>query len=467
MRKVKTPEAALSLTVRPVTDGIENLVAGLGNARDKRSYTNYQQVIQKSQPELDNIFRGSWLAKRVVNTIPEDMVREWVYVKFDDTQKENQKVIEKIEKKLSVKAKIKEALSWSRLYGGSVIVIGIKGQTSPEAFMQPLNIAAIKKDQLQSLHVMDRWRVTGSPELTKDLGSLNFGLPEYYVLAESSVRIHHTRVIRFNGDKVPYFAWHKNGRWDDSSLQHVFDSLLNADTSTQSVSSMLFEATVDVISVENLAEIISSKNGESNIVKRFQLASLMKSINRVLLIDGKETFTKHQINFSNIDKIIDKFMDDVCGATEIPRTRLFGQSPGGMQSTGQGELRNYYDMISNKQQLELAPQLEYLYMIIAMSGLGSLPDDFEIIFNPLWQLSETEQATVDKTNSERDKAYLEMGVINEGVIARELKEKGIYRTMTDEDVALAEELALAAPDEQETEEIDNPVDNKLAKEDNA
>lgn len=464
MRNVKSPEAAMAMTIRPVTDGIENLVAGLGTARDKRSYSNYQQVIQKTQHELDNIFRGSWLAKSVVNTIPEDMIREWVYVKFDDTLKDNQKIIEKLEKKLSVKAKVKEALSWARLYGGSVIVVGIKGQTNPEQFRQPLNIGTLKKDQLQSLHVMDRWRVTGSPELTKDLGSPNFGLPEYYTLAESSVQIHHTRVIRFNGEKVPYFAWHKNGRWDDSSLQHVFDSLLNADTGTQSISSMLFEATVDVISVENLAEVISSKNGESNIIKRFQLASLMKSINRTLLIDGKETFTKHQINFANIDKIIDKFMDDVCGACGIPRTRLFGQSPGGMQSTGAGELRNYYDMISSKQALELSPQLEYLYSIIAISALGALPDDFEIVFNPLWQLSENEQAIIDKSNADRDKAYLEMGVVNEGVIARELKEKGVYRTMTDEDVTLAEELALAP---EKVDETDEPVVKVEAKEDNS
>lgn len=451
MRNVKSPEAAMAMTIRPVNDAVENLVAGLGNARDKRSYTNYQQVIQKNQKDLDNIFRGSWLAKRVTNTIPEDMIREWLYVKFDDTDKDNQKVIEKYEKKIAIRSKVKEALSWARLYGGSIIVIGIKGQTSPEQFLQPLNIESVGKDMLQSLHVMDRWRVTGSPELTKDLSSCNFGLPEYYILAESSVRIHHTRVVRFNGEKVPYFSWHSNGRWDDSSLQHVFDSLLNADTSTQSVSSMLFEATVDVITVENLADLISSKNGENNIIKRFQLASLMKSINRTFLIDGKEQFQKHQINFANIDKIIDKFMDDVCGACEIPRTRLFGQSPGGMNSTGESDLRNYYDMISNKQELELMPQLEYIYQIICKSSLGTIPDDFEIVFNPLWQLSAKEQADVDKVNSERDKSYLEMGIVSEGVIARELKAKNVYREMTDEDVALAEELALAEPEETDLE----------------
>jgi hypothetical protein len=70
-----------------------------------------------------------------------------------------------------------------------------------------------------------------------------------------------------------------------------------------------------------------------------------------------------------------------------------------------------------------------------------MPEDFRFDFNPLWQLSETEQATVEKTRAERDQVYLNAGVVTEALVARELKERGTYRNMTDDDIELAEELS--------------------------
>ena len=451
-REVKTASAALSRTNKPVNDrygevvssvtrdGLENVISGLGTARDKRSYTQYSFVVPKMQVELETIYRQSWLAKRIVNAVPEDMTREWLYVKFGDDDKESQHAIEVVEKQFNIQNKVTESMQWGRLYGGCLLVIGIKGQDPAT----PLNVDNLKPGMLQYLHVLDRYRVNGSSQLTTDLSSPNFGMPEYYIVAESTVAFHHTRVIRFDGQRLPYFAWTQNARWHDSELQHVMDSLLNCDTTTQSIASLVFEATIDVIKVENLAEMLAGTKGDEKITKRFQLGALMKSLNRLLLLDGKETYEKHQTQFTNLDKILEAFRADIAGAADIPVTRLFGQSPGGLNAPGTGELRNYYDMLKSKQKSELYAPLSYLYRIICLHTLGKIPDDFEIIFNPLWQMSAKEQAEVEKSNADRDKVYLDAGVITEGRVAAELKERGTYRTLTDEDVEMAEELTEAS-----------------------
>jgi hypothetical protein len=46
-------------------------------------------------------------------------------------------------------------------------------------------------------------------------------------------------------------------------------------------------------------------------------------------------------------------MDVVAGAADIPLTRLLGQSPRGLQSTGDGEERDYHSMIKARQSGEL------------------------------------------------------------------------------------------------------------------
>lgn len=446
-RNVKSDGAALSMTRKPVGDGLENVVAGLGTDRDKRSYSVWAQPRVLTRPELENMYRGSWLAKKIVNIPADDMTREWLHVIFgDDKKNKNQFAIEQAEKRFSIKSKTNTVMKWARLFGGAVIIIG----TREADLSKPLDVKKIRKGDLRYLHVLDRWRLSPYGALNRDLDSPNFGLPDNYVVAESTVKVHHTRVLRFNGQKLPYFSWLQNAMWDDSELQHVMDSLMNCDTATQSVATMLFEANVDVVTSTELNDILSRKDGEAKLAKRFQVAAMLKSFNRMLLLDGTEKYDKKQNSFANLDKIILQFMVDVCGASDIPMTRLFGQSASGMNATGDNDVRNYYDKCSSGQESEMRPQLEYLYEILTRSELGFFPDDFRFDFNPLWQMSEKEQSDVEKSRAERDKVYVEMGAVTEGLVARELKERGTYRNMTDEDVKLVEELSQSMDEDGQT-----------------
>lgn len=422
------------------SDGLANVVAGLGTSRDKRSYSYWAQPRILTRDELENMYRGSWLSKRIINTVADDMTREAWHFMFDDNDKskDNLFALEEFERELQLCDKINEAARWARLYGGAVILLGLN---DTKDLSKPLNIDRLGKDCLQYAHVVDRWRINPSGTLNKKLDDPNFGQPDKYIISDSSVIIHHSRVLRFDGQKLPYYAWMNNGMWHDSELQHVVESVMNCDTATAGVSTMLFEANVDVIKSPGLTELLSSNDGEAKAIKRFQIASMMKSFNRTLLLDGEEEYEKKSNTFANLDSIIEQFMVDVCGAADIPMARLFGQTAGGLNSTGEQDVRNYYDMIRAKQKKEMSKQLDTLFEIMCRSVFGAMPKDFRWAFNPLWQMSDDIRADVDTKNAARDKTYLDAGVLTEGLIAKELKERGTYRTMTSEDVDMADELA--------------------------
>lgn len=422
------------------SDGLENVVAGLGTDRDKRSFSTYGTPRKLTPIELENMYRSSWLAKKIVNAVADDMTRAWrTHNSSESNQEQVQKIIQ-AEKRFALKAKVNDALCWARLYGGAGILIG----TKDGEYGKPLDAETVKKGDLTFLRTIDSRRLVPSGgNLCNDLASDNFGLPEAYTLAETSTVIHHSRVVRFNGQKLPHFAWLQNNMWDDSELQHVLDSITNCDTATASVASMLFEANVDVIKTEGLVDLLSSKDGEQKVIKRFQTAALLKSFNRTLLIDGSESYEKKSNTFTGLNLIIQQFMQDVSGAADIPMTRLFGQSAGGLNATGNNDIRNYYDMLQAKQESELRPQLERLDAIMVRSELGQMPDDYGFTFDSLWQMSDKEKADTEKTRGERDKIYFDMGVIDEGVIAADLKEAGTYNNLTDEHVELAKKLAQA------------------------
>lgn len=420
-------------------DGLENVVAGLGTDRDKRSYSIYGTPRKLIPQELENMYRSSWLAKKIINAAADDMTRAWRTIRSNESNHEQVEKICQAEKRFGLKSKINDALCWARLYGGAAILIG----TKDGLYSEPLVAETVKKGDLIWLRTIDSRRLTpNGGNLCADLTSENFGLPESYMLAEAGTLIHHTRVIRFNGQKLPHFAWLQNNMWDDSELQHVLDSITNCDTATSSVASMLFEANVDVIKAEGLAEMLSTDNGTAKVTKRFQTAALMKSFNRTLLLDGAESYEKKSNTFSGLNLIMQEFMQDVSGAADYPMTRLFGRSAGGLNSTGNNDIRNYYDMLQAKQESELRPQLERIDAIMIRSELGAIPDDYGFTFNSLWQQSDKELADTNKVKAETDAIYYGLGVIDEGVIAADLKEAGTYTNLTEAHVKLAQELAL-------------------------
>ncbi len=476
-RNVKRINTALASTSKPLKEvsaavigdsGLENVIAGMGTDRDKRSYSRYSIPRILTMFELQNMFRVSWLAKRIVNVVAEDMTRAWRTFIFDDADNNPQKdALVEAEKDFQLQTKFREAISWARLYGGSCIVIGTSDAVNTSDLATPLRVESVKKGGLKYLQVLDRWRIAPSGTLTTDLSSPNFGLPDSYIVAESSVVVHHTRILRFNGQKLPYFSWLANGMWDDSELQHVLDSLTNYDTTTSAISSMMFEANIDVVQTEGLTELLSTQAGERKLLKRFQLGAMMKSFNRMLVLDSTEKYEKKQNSFTNLDKVWEQYMVDCCGAANIPMVKLFGQSPGGLNATTDDDTRNYLSRINADQETGLRPQLEYFDEIFVRSTLGNIPKGYKFQFESLWQMDDADEATIGYQNAQRDQIYLSAGVVSEGLVASELKANGVYRTMSDEDVELAVELGKTMDDYQETQRDNqqaatDPANNKPA-----
>jgi phage-related protein (TIGR01555 family) len=453
-RMVSRPGNAMAMTRKPhgeiivsniqslqARDGLENVVAGLGTSRDKRHYSRYEAVRPLTRYELENMWRCSWVAKKGINIPVEDSLSQWRRFIFeDDDDNEQLDAVEALERTMNIKDKFMEAWCWADLYGGALMIIGVDGQGGLD---EPLDVTKVKAGDLKFLHVLDRWRCSSAGTLTMDPTNPNFALPDYYLIAESSVIVHHTRVLRFNGDKLPYFSWTSNARWDDSILQRAYNSVRDADVTGGAIASMIFEANIDVISGDSITDALSTDNGDEKVLKRFQLASLMKSFNRTLLLDKDEKYEKKNNTFTTLDKIWQEMKLEVCGAFDIPYTRFYGQAPAGMDSTGDGDNKNYLKSLASKREKKVDPQINYLDEIMVRSALGAKPDSFKYEWESMEIMDDLDQSTIDFNNAQRDQIYLNMGVVTEGLVASELKAKGVYRSMSVEDVQLAEELAQA------------------------
>jgi phage-related protein (TIGR01555 family) len=424
-------------------DGVFNAMSGLGGAGDKSSFSTWAPPTVLSQSEVESMFRSDWLSRQIVTAPAADATREWVMHKAPSSEDFATKMC-KAEARFGVRARVYEAEWNARLYGGSILFMGVAKGDDVMELREPFDYHTTSKGQLRYLRVLDRWRAQGNGTLDSQIASPNFDFPEFYGLnahAFGSVLVHHTRVIRFDGDVLPWHLWTASNRWNDSVLQSSNDAIKAVNTAMQAIVSMIHEANFDIVHSPDMAMLAASGQGEA-LRARWSMASMMKSWMRVLLLDSQETYETRQRTFTELAAIIEKLQITVSGAADIPFTRLYGQSPAGLTATGENDLQNYYNAIASGQETKLRPKLEVLFEVLARSEIGDLPDDYTFIFNPLLKEASSVKATTEATEASTANTYVTMGAIKPSTVAKRLKQLGVYE-ITDEDI---DELVTAEED---------------------
>lgn len=204
-------------------DAFSNVLARLGagtpNLLEGTEYSLSR--MSRDYNTLNALYRESWIVRRIVDVIPADMLKNWLTITSG--------LDPNVEKKLSLTLrrtqlidKLKRGMQWGRLYGGAIGVMLIAHQGYD--LSQPLRMDWIMPGDFQGLLIFDRWNgVNPSSELIEDISDPDYGYPCYYTIDDpaggGSVKIHHSRIIRFVGNLLPW--------WEESRSSSGERRLLN------------------------------------------------------------------------------------------------------------------------------------------------------------------------------------------------------------------------------------------------
>lgn len=412
-------------------DGWMNLFTGLGTRADKTKSTRAVLTGFLTDAEKEIVYADDGLGARIVDLLPEDMMKQgWHYV-FED-EKEGfdnySKIYNHVFKEIRANYKIAQALKWARLYGGALILLGVY---DGESLDQPLNLNKIKN--FENLKIIPRNNVMyGTMEFQMNPELPHYGQVEYYPVTfytgrqYQMQRVHYSRVIEIKGIEIPSseaslipmeFRY-----WGLSVFQRIQDRLKELGSSFSSLANLLNELTIGKYKYKDLAQIMSSDDGGELVQKRLQAMDLMKSVFHSVLLDTDESFERDTLSFGGVSDVMYQFMMMTSAATGYPMTKLFGISPGGLNSTGDADMYQYYDMVKAKQETELLPIIERLVKII--SEWQKIPEP-EIVFNPLEQMTEKEQAELEEKKAMTEKMKMEtyQGYIDMGIMIPEVVEE--------------------------------------------
>ena len=400
-------------------DSLRNFITGMGTARDKSVASSWHWD-QITDFEAEAMYASSWAARKAVDIIPDDETREW-----RTWQAEQAEALYAAERDLRLRARVQLARKWERLYGGAAILIGT-GDPEP---LEPLDVTKIQRGGLRYLHVIPRKDISAD-QWEDDITAPNFGKPRTYQITTGrsarQIVVHNSRLVVFDGLDAPREYREVMQGFGFSILQVLRSAVTDAESTARNAAVMMHEATLDVIKIQELQSYLADAESERRLMERFMLAQMAKGTVKALILGGDETYDRKQTSFTGIPEMMNAHHEVVAAALDMPLTRFMGRSPGGLNSTGDNELRNYYDMIRSRQATDLADTLKPLDDALK-AHCGAIGDDVTYEWASLWVPSPMEKADIEKIEAEVDTAYVNMGLFPQEGMARTIRDRLIAR----------------------------------------
>lgn len=443
-------------------DGYQNAISRLGlgqdNAISAGTYNFY--LVTRNRLLLEMSYRGSWIVGQVIDCVAEDMTREGITPTTSEGE-QNLAEFTAAMTRLSIWDSLCDGTKWGRLYGGAIAVMQIEGQD----LATPLNISTVGLGQFKGLAVYDRWML--NPVMTPLISSgPDIGLPMYYQIVSDQqsydpthpnatadgILVHHSRVFRFPGIKLPFYQAITENLWDESVLERLWDRLIAFDNATMSAASLVDRAQLRMVGIQGLREIIAA-GGEAldGLRASFDFMRMAQVNEGLTLIDAEDKYETNSYSFAGLSDVLLQFGQQLAGASQIPLVRLFGQSPAGLNATGESDIRQYYDGIKSKQERTFRKPLTTLLRVLWRSEFGKpAPRDLEFTFNALWQSSDLEKADVGAKNTDSICKAFNEGLLPRAAAMKDLRAQakvtGLFGNITDEDITEAEMEPAPLPD---------------------
>lgn len=431
----------------PAKDSFSNPMARLGvgmpTLLEGTQYT--MQRMTRDFNTLNALYRENWIVRRIIDTIPNDMLKNWITV----TSQLEPELIDRYKRELrktQLIQKIKKGLKWGRLYGGAIGIMLVRGQG--DNLSLPLDLRRMVPGDFAGLLIFDRWNgVNPSGELVSDIRDPEYGLPKYYSVTDPAngglVKIHHSRCLRFTGNDLPYWEELAEQYWGASVIESVFDELKKRDNVSWNIAQLTFMANLRVLKMSDLGQLLAmgDQHSQAELYRTIAAQNELMSNMGMQIMDAADSLETHQYTFSGLSEVYEQFIMDIAGAAEYPVTRLFGRSPSGLNATGESDMQNYYEMIAAKQESDLRPALNKLLPVVFMSTLGVVPDDLDFEFDPVEEPNDEERTDLAKSGTDIVVSAVNAGLVSARTGLKELKQQsertGVWTNITDEDIEKA------------------------------
>lgn len=420
-------------TGSPPTAHLQNPASGMGveGARSAQSYWAQRQL---TPLQIEACYQQSWAARKLVDIPVDDMWALGRYWTGDNEDTARQ--LDAAYKELDIYRQLAKTQKAARLYGTAFLVLVPVNQMR---LADPLDAEAASPDDLANVWSVTRHSCIDTTWET-DIGQPGYGQPYSYRLAprltmnrsgqvtrsatpdanpmaeRQEHEVHHTRLLRFDYAPPPiddgWLTGHDQG-WGRSILERTWELIIRSATVHASAGHLVEEASIAVHKIQGYKEAIKGRPqpGEPTLDELATSFATHKSLWRMAFMDAEDDLARVDYGFHGLPDIMDRFAQLMAAAADIPATRFMGQSPLGMNATGESDAANYALSVAAEQERQLTQPLQVLDSLVA--ARAGVNDDLEYDWKPLTTLGDKEQAEADQLRTDTILAAIQAHVIDE------------------------------------------------------
>jgi phage-related protein (TIGR01555 family) len=390
------------------------------SAKDKSIASSVAPTVLLSQKELEDLYNYA-VPRRYVDCIADDILRHHTKITLGgDKQTDSQDLISSFEeflKNTQFHQALSEAVKLQRLYGGAGLVLLIDDGLPEEEPVDLQRIRAVRGYIPLSRHHL----------IPEDFSITDYSKPSHYRITTSqritpdqqssyvNVRIHSSRVARFDGLYLPWDTRVRNTGWGMSVLQLLWESYKRYEAAMSGLETMTADSDLFVHKIPGLFQRIASGN-ETDLRKRLEANSLSRSVYGGVVVDTEEEVNFINRALANIASATDPFIKDLQAATGWPASILMGESPGGLGKEGRFEERVWASIVEQWQSVYCQGPITEVFQYILASREGPTrgrpPEAWSVHFPSVFTKTDEEKAALRLQVAQSDAQYINLGVLN-------------------------------------------------------
>lgn len=407
-------------------DGYCNVLNKYGSSKDSTEQYHWQPGVPPTDAELASMYAENGIFATVIDAPADDAVKNGVDLGMKDSGLEK-KVSTKLED-LKIKSSFAKAVKWARLFGGSVVVMLVDDGRLLEDPLNWRDVRGVEELLVYGRNEVSPLWINGYQNNPAGDGYRRggTGVPEFYRISSmfGSFTVHSSRCLVFHNAEIPDGSTQSiNYRiWGVPEYARMRSELRNVSLGGGYSIRLLERLSMIVYKMRGLANLLSTLEGEDQVLKRIETIDMARNILNILLIDAEgEDIGVQSLSISGVKDILDNACSMLSAVSHIPQTRLFGRSPAGENATGDGDLTNYKEYVAGIQAGCLLDNTRTLVrlVLLGMQYAGEIAEmpEYAVTYNDAWSLSDGEKAAKEQTEAatqlvraQTAEAYINMGV---------------------------------------------------------
>lgn len=392
-------------------------VLGFGNLnKDKLETFSVGRRRSLISEELYTLYEQNNFIGNVIDAVPDAAGQKWCEYEADSNAEEIQEELDK------VKPHINQAWKQARLQGWAAVLLLIND--GEQDYRQPVNVRAIRGIRgYNALSGGKSGEITVT-EYDDNPFSVTYGEPQLFTITGSNELVHVSRLLLFYGVKnLSKTRGRSHGQLGTSVIDRCYQEFRNFDVGNNAIAATLPDFNLDIFEIPGLAQLLAKQKDFADYISGLAFA---RSVLKVMMVEAGQSGQNpggYKIvarQYTGVKDLLEHFKALFAGATDIPHTQLFNESPSGTTS-GRYEDKYWSTYIHARQEDSLRPELiKLIGYLHAMRG--RVPRKWSLEFPTLFELTEVEEADVELKESQRLALLVDKMIVTPDEAAKSLAE---------------------------------------------